>query len=95
MSAVTFVSKLKDDDSLTIPKSVVEELGLHPGDEVRVYVEATDGTAVQADYDRVIADILDEASRLKPVPRPSSSDTHEDAFGEIMKAKFRKQGFEL
>ncbi len=40
MAAVTFGSKLKNDGSLTMPKQAVEELGIHPGDEVRVRVEA-------------------------------------------------------
>lgn len=39
MAAVTFASRLKDDGSLTIPNHAVEELGLHPGDEVHVRVE--------------------------------------------------------
>ena len=95
MAGVTFASKLKGDDSLTIPKRAVEELGLHPGDEVQVRVEAANGNADQAYYDREIANLLEEASRLKPEPGNSSSDPHEAAFGEIMKEKFRKQGFDI
>ena len=40
MAAVTFASKLKDDGSLTVPKDAVEELGILPGDRVRVRLES-------------------------------------------------------
>ena len=40
MAAIIFASKLNNDDSLTIPRRAIEELGLHPGDEVQVSVEA-------------------------------------------------------
>ena len=40
MAAIIFASKLNNDDSLTMPRRAIEELGLHPGDEVQVRVEA-------------------------------------------------------
>src|SRR5205085_696620 len=40
MAAVTFASKLNDDGSLAVPRHAVEELGIRPGDPVRVRVEA-------------------------------------------------------
>ena len=40
MAEVTFASRLKDDGSLAVPKHAVEELGIRPGDHVRVRVEA-------------------------------------------------------
>ena len=40
MAAVMFASKLKNDGSLTMPKQAVEELGIQPGDDVQVRVEA-------------------------------------------------------
>jgi bifunctional DNA-binding transcriptional regulator/antitoxin component of YhaV-PrlF toxin-antitoxin module len=59
MDAVTFASKLRDDGSVAIPKEAVEELGLHPGDELTVRVEPANGTdaideqaALQAKFDR-------------------------------------------
>jgi bifunctional DNA-binding transcriptional regulator/antitoxin component of YhaV-PrlF toxin-antitoxin module len=40
MAALTFASTLRSDGSLTIPRQAVEELGIHPGDEVCVRVES-------------------------------------------------------
>ena len=40
MPAVTFASKLNPGGSLTMPKHAVEKLGIHPGDQVWVRVEA-------------------------------------------------------
>ena len=48
MAAVTFASKLKKDGSLTMPKRAAEELGIHPGDSVRVRVEAAGGADNQS-----------------------------------------------
>lgn len=39
MAAITFASRLQEDGSLFIPKEAVDELGLHPGDEVQVQIE--------------------------------------------------------
>ena len=95
MAAIIFASKLNNDDSLTMPKRAIEELGLQPGDEVQVRVEATNGNADQNYYDRAIANLLEEANRLEPVPGKPSSDPQEATFGEIVKDKLRKQGFTL
>src|SRR5205085_8513298 len=43
MAALTFESKLRRDGSLAVPEEVVERLNLHPGDEVRVQIEAANG----------------------------------------------------
>lgn len=43
MGAVTFASKLGPDGTLAVPQQAVEELGIQPGDEVRVSVEAANG----------------------------------------------------
>lgn len=39
MATVKFGTKLKEDSSLAMPMHAVEELGIHPGDKVRVSVE--------------------------------------------------------
>ncbi len=95
MAAVTFASKLNDDGSLTMPRKAVEELGIHPGEEVQVRVEVTTGAADQARYNQTIAELLEEAKRIKREPGIPSSDPHEAEFGEIMKEKYRTQGFSL
>jgi antitoxin component of MazEF toxin-antitoxin module len=98
MAAVTFASKLKEDGSLTIPQEAVEELGLHPGDEVQVRVEAANGIATSASpkmLDEVLKDLLAEAERLEPQPGKESNDPHERAFGEIIKEKYRKMGLDV
>ena len=92
MAAITFVSKLKEDASLTIPREAVEELGLRPGDEVQLQVKTKNGTsqieepdqdALQAKFDRFFDD-LDTLTFEKPVPF-SNGDQTETAFREIMK----------
>jgi antitoxin component of MazEF toxin-antitoxin module len=95
MATISFASKLKDDDSLTMPREVIEELGLHPGDEVQLRVEAANGTADQTYYNQVIAELLEEARNVKPEPGKPGNDPQEAEFGEIMKEKYRKQGFHL
>jgi bifunctional DNA-binding transcriptional regulator/antitoxin component of YhaV-PrlF toxin-antitoxin module len=97
MAAITFASRLNEDGSLTIPQNAAEKLGLHPGDEVEVRLETKNGMSPIAtiDYDQVIAELLAEAQRIQPEPGKPGSDPHEAAFGEIMKEKYRKQGFRL
>jgi bifunctional DNA-binding transcriptional regulator/antitoxin component of YhaV-PrlF toxin-antitoxin module len=100
MTTVTFASKLQDDGSLTIPKEAVEKLGLHPGDEVQVRIEATDETsdlegpeqaALQAKFDQFFKD-LDTLTFEKPTKFPDG-DQAETAFTEIMDKKYHKLGF--
>ena len=95
MPAVTFASKLATDGSVAVPREAVEELGLHPGDEVRVRVEAATGTHDQDSLDSALSDLLEEARRLAPQPGLSPSDLQESAFGQVLKEKYRKQGFAL
>jgi antitoxin component of MazEF toxin-antitoxin module len=52
MAIVTFTSNLKADGSLTIPREAVEELGLHPGDAIKVQIETTNGAGSGADPDQ-------------------------------------------
>ncbi len=100
MAAVTFASKLKDDGSLTIPKEAIEELGIHPGDEVQVRIEATNGAnsikdldqaALQAKFEQFFEE-LDTLTFEKPTKFPNG-DQAEAAFTEIMDKKYRKLGF--
>jgi bifunctional DNA-binding transcriptional regulator/antitoxin component of YhaV-PrlF toxin-antitoxin module len=41
MADVMFDSKLEDDGTLVVPKQAVEELGIHPGDRVRVHIHGS------------------------------------------------------
>ena len=100
MAAVTFASKLKDDGSLTMPSEVVEALGLHPGDEVQVRIEAANGAgqrqeldqdALQAKFARFF-DNLDTLTFEAPNKFPKG-DPAETAFVEAMDEKYRKLGF--
>ena len=95
MPAVTFESKLADDGSLAIPRTAVEELGLHPGDEVRVRLEAANGTRDQASLNVAVSELLDEARQLAAEAGRPSDDPYELAFGEMVKEKYRRQGFIL
>lgn len=96
MAAMTFASKLKEDGSFTIPQEAVESLGLHPGDEIQVRIETGDDIVHnQAYYEGKLAEFLEEAKRLKPEPGKQMKDPHEAAFGEMLKEKYRKQGFNL
>lgn len=99
MAEVTFASKLKNDGSLTIPSEAVDELGLHPGDEVKVRVELTNGVVsddeeqaiLQAKFDRFF-ERLDTFTFEKPTPL-LNGDAAETAFTEAMDEKYRKLGF--
>ena len=100
MAAITFVSKLKEDSSLTIPREAVEELGLHPGDEVQVQamtkngvgqIEESEQGALQAKFERFFDD-LDTLLFEKPNRFPNG-DQAETAFTEIMDKKYHKLGF--
>jgi len=99
MATVTFASKLQNDGSLVMPKEAVEELGLHPGDEVQVRVEVTnraghlekpDQAALQAKFDQFF-DHLDTLTFEKPTKFPSG-DQAETASAELMDEKYRKLG---
>lgn len=46
MESATFEAKLSKDGSLALPQRVVAELGIHPGDEIHVHVEAVNGNIV-------------------------------------------------
>lgn len=80
MAAVTFASKLNDDGSLAIPREAVEALGLHPGDDVEVRIEAANGAgqrqeldqgALQAKFERFF-DNLDTLTFETPTRFPNS-----------------------
>jgi antitoxin component of MazEF toxin-antitoxin module len=94
MAAVEFAAKLKEDGSLAVPKEAVEELGLHPGDELQVRIEAINGTG-QPDYDRILAELFAEVEALIPEPGKPLSDPYEAAWGAGVEEKFRKMGFKL
>ena len=100
MSAVTFASKLKKDGSLVMPKEVAEQLGLHPGDQVQVWVEVANGAtpikepdqeAIQAKFERFF-DNLNTLTFEKPTHYPNG-DLSEVAFTQVMDEKYQKLGF--
>lgn len=100
MATVTFASKLKEDGSLSMPKEVVEELGLHPGDEVQVNVEAANGAnrieeleqaRLQRKFDAFF-DRLDTLTFESPT-KALTGDPAEAGFSDAMDEKFRKLGF--
>ena len=83
---------------LAVPDEAIKELGLHPGDQVHVRVEAANGATAASEpkmLDEVLKDLLEEAERLEPQPDKESDDPYEHAFGEIVKAKFRRMGFKV
>jgi AbrB family looped-hinge helix DNA binding protein len=94
LAAIYFASRLQDDGSLTIPKEVAAALGLHPGDEVQLRVDTPDERLDQADYDLLAAELLAEARSVRPEPGKPLTDPQEAAFGEMIKEKYRKQGFQ-
>jgi hypothetical protein len=97
MAVVSFAAKLKEDGSLPVPRDAVEELGLHPGDEVQVRLEATHGpeepdqATLQARFERFF-ESLDTLAFEKPARFPTG-DLAEAAFAEAMDEKYRKLGF--
>jgi bifunctional DNA-binding transcriptional regulator/antitoxin component of YhaV-PrlF toxin-antitoxin module len=100
MAAVTFASKLQDDGSLVVPQEAVEALGLHPGDEVRVRVEAANGISPseqpdQAELQRRAERLFEEADRLVPEPGRPLTDPYEAAWAQGVEEKARKMGLKL
>jgi bifunctional DNA-binding transcriptional regulator/antitoxin component of YhaV-PrlF toxin-antitoxin module len=100
MATITFASKLKDDGSINIPEQAVEQLGIHPGDEVQVRVETTNGAghiaepdqvALQAKFDCFFAK-LDTLTFEQP-PQLPEGDKAEAAFTRAMDEKYGKLGF--
>ena len=100
MATVNFASKLRADGSLTIPREAVDELRLHPGDEVQVRVEAATGVSqedegdqatLQAKFERFF-EKLDTLTFEKP-PSIRRSDRAKASFSEAMDEKYRKLGF--
>jgi bifunctional DNA-binding transcriptional regulator/antitoxin component of YhaV-PrlF toxin-antitoxin module len=88
MSAITFASKVTENGTFTIPLDAFAELGVHPGDDIRIRIEAADDNRGAVDYDRIAAELLQEARCLSAQPGKPSNDPHEIAFGEILKAKY-------
>lgn len=95
MASINFAAKLNEDGSFVIPEEAIQELGLRPGDEIHIRLDTATEDRSQEEYDRIIAGLLKEAENLKAERGQTSSDPHEVAFGEILKEKYRKQGFKL
>ncbi|HET6382426.1 MAG TPA: hypothetical protein VFJ58_03460 [Armatimonadota bacterium] len=95
MSGVTFAARIGDGGLLRVPEAAMKQLDLRPGDEVRVRIDGEQTDDRQARLQQAIADIVKQAQQLVPEPAPASADPCEAAFGEIVRLKYRKQGFEL
>ena len=100
MAAITFASKLKEDGSFTIPQEAVETLGLHPGDEVTVRIEAANGVSHieepdQAELQHRTAQLFEEADRLVREPGKFFTDPYEAAWAEGVEEKARRMGLKL
>lgn len=100
MVAITFELKMGENGTLTIPVEAVEQLGIHPGDEVRVRVEAAEPRrraleqeqeSLQAKIDDFFAGMSHDTFQ-KPSKLPSG-DEAEDAFVAAMDEKYRRLGF--
>ncbi len=100
MAAVTFASKLKSDGSLALPEEAIEELGIHPGDEVQVRVEAADRAShsekpAQADLQARFECFFDNLDTLhfEKSAKIVGRDPAEAAFTKSMDEKYLKLGF--
>lgn len=100
MSEITCSVQLEDDGSLVIPRKIVEGLGLQPGDQVQVRIEAANGVdpaedleqaRLQAKFERFFDD-MEALVFEKPTEFPHGDQT-ETAFTEIMDKKYKKLGF--
>jgi len=100
MAAITFESKMSADGKLTIPTEAVKQLGIRPGDDVRVRVEPAqeagrtseqEQEALQAKFDRFFAGMA-HARFERPGTTPKG-DEAEIAFVEEMDEKYRRLGF--
>ena len=99
MAAMTFASKLNDDGSFTIPREAVETLGLRPGDDITVRIEATGGGPIgrpdQAELQRRAALRFEEADRLVREPGKLLSEPMEAAWAAGVEEKARRMGLNL
>jgi len=95
MAAITFASKLREDGSFTIPPEAVEQLGLHPGDEIQVRIETTNGTLDQAELQRRSARLFEEDDRTVREPGKPLTDPYEAAWAQGVEEKARKMGLKL
>jgi len=100
MAAITYSAKLNEDGFLVIPKEAFETLGLHPGDEVQIRLEAANGAGPAEEPDQATLQAkfghffeqLDTLTFEKPDKFPCG-DPAETAFAQAMDEKFRKLGF--
>jgi bifunctional DNA-binding transcriptional regulator/antitoxin component of YhaV-PrlF toxin-antitoxin module len=98
LAEISFASNYREDGTLTIPREAVEELGLHPGDQLEIRAVSSHeilGPEAPRVLDDVLAPLLVEASNLDSQPGKESSDPYERAFGEIIKEKYRKMGLDV
>ncbi|HLV81253.1 MAG TPA: AbrB/MazE/SpoVT family DNA-binding domain-containing protein [Chthonomonadaceae bacterium] len=95
MSVVTFSSRLTEDGSFTIPPEAVEQLGIHPGDEIRVRIEAANGMPDQAELQRRSAKLFEEDDRTIREPGKPLTDPYEAAWAQGVEEKARKMGLKL
>ena len=99
MAGMTFASKLKDDGSFTIPQEAVETLGLHPGDEIIVRIEADGVTPIkepdQGELQRRAKRRFEEADRLVREPGKPLSGPMEAAWAAGVEEKARRMWIKL
>ncbi len=97
MTAVTVAVTASDDGTLTIPKHVAEALGLYPGQEAELVVEARNGRmdAESPDYDSILDSLFAETDNLVLEPGKPLTDPYEAQWGAAVEDKFRKMGLKL
>jgi antitoxin component of MazEF toxin-antitoxin module len=96
VAGVTFASTLKEDGSFIIPEEAVDSLGLHPGDEIRVHIETAGlSSHNQAYYEQKLTELIQEADRIKCSSAIQTTENTASTFGELLKEKYRKQGFDF
>ena len=100
MAAMTFESKLKEDGSFLIPNEAVETLGLHPGDEIKVRIETSNGIPLTDHFDqrelhRRARLLFKEADQLIREPAKPFTDPLEAAWAEGVEEKARRMGIKL
>lgn len=98
MAVYTFTSKLNEDDMVLIPTEIIQKLGIHSGDEIQLQVAETNGTDHKArleqdQYNLLAIQLLEEARNVTPERGKAVHDPTEAKYVEVLKEKYRKQGF--
>lgn len=97
MRPITLAVRASEDGTLTIPRGVVESLGLRPGEEAEIRLEAdiTDRLADSLDITDAITRLFHESDELVPEPGAPLTDPLEATWGAGVEAKYRAMGLSL